>query len=147
MRGTKPKPTAQKRLEGNVRRLNRHEPQPPPVTDVSVPSVLHGDGMAMEEWRRLAPIPRPCRQLTDAGTEALTADCREWSIYVDATTALRTEGLVLKSRTGFRRVNPQLVVARTALNSCIRLWAELGMTPSSRSRVTQSGSGPGPEGD
>jgi P27 family predicted phage terminase small subunit len=33
-------------------------------------------------------------------------------------------------------VNPLLHVATKALNNCNRLWPELGLTPSSRSRVS-----------
>jgi len=38
--------------------------------------------------------------------------------------------------------NPYLSIATRALAGCNKLWPELGLTPSSRSRVKADGAGP-----
>jgi P27 family predicted phage terminase small subunit len=103
--------------------------------------------MAIAEWQRLAPMLQRARQLTEADRASLVALCLEWSVYLTETTKARREGRVLKSGNGMRRANPRRGLATTALSQCLRLWAELGLTPTSRSRVKTEESGPGPAGD
>jgi P27 family predicted phage terminase small subunit len=90
---------------------------------------------------------RDCKQITDADRDSLIAVCLEWSRYLDATRRVRTSGMVVASPSGYPIQNPYISIAKGALAACCRLWAELGLTPSSRSRVRVEGSGPGPEGD
>jgi P27 family predicted phage terminase small subunit len=147
-RGTKPKSTAQRKLAGNPGRrpLNQNEPvHPQPSSSFeAVPPQLTGDAAA--EWTRLAPMLRRARQITEADRGALMALCIEWARYLEATMKTQTLGLVVKAPiSGFPMMNPYLPIATKALAMCNRLWPELGLTPSSRSRVQADG--PGPEGD
>lgn len=140
MRGRKPKPTEQKRREGNPgkRRLNTQEPQPPAAMPEAFdlpPSELDGIPTAATEWRRLAPMLRACRQVTEADRGALIALCLEWARYIDATKKVRDLGLVVTTKNGYPIPNPYLPIATKALAGCNKLWPELGLTPSSRSRV------------
>lgn len=151
MRGTKPKPTAQRILEGNPgkRALNRNEPTPPgiendPAFDTP-PAELTGDPIACAEWIRLAPMLRKCRQITHADRAALLALCLEWAKYLRASGEVAKLGMIVKAPSGYPITNPYLPIANRALLACSRLWPELGLTPSSRTRVTREG--PGPEGD
>lgn len=148
--GTKPQSTEQKRLAGNPgkRRLNAHEPKPPRLDDSfdTPPPALGDDELAVAEWRRLAPMLRQCRQITEADRSSLVALCIEWSRYLKAMTTVRAEGFIVKAPSGYPITSPYLSVANRALANCGRLWAELGLTPSSRSRV-QVPDGPGPGGD
>jgi P27 family predicted phage terminase small subunit len=74
--------------------------------------------------------------VTDADRAALIALCLEWSRYLKATQEIRRLGLVVKTPTnGYPIMNPYLPIATKALAGCNRLWPELGLTPSSRSRV------------
>lgn len=143
MRGRKPKPTQQKILEGNPggRALNRAEPEPPgPGADFDTPPPeLADDPVAAAEWTRLAPMLRRCRQITEADRSALVALCLEWARYLDATRRVRRNGLVVVSPNGYPMPNPYLSIATKALVGCNKLWAELGLTPSSRSRVKMDG--------
>lgn len=145
MRGRKPKPTARRRLEGNPgkRRLNTREPAPPPLPASAhdTPAALANHPAAAEEWSRLAPLLRRAKQITDADRSALVALCLEWERYLDATDKVRTLGMVVKAPSGYPITNPYLSIARSALAACSRLWPELGLTPSSRSRVTTVESG------
>lgn len=139
MRGRKPKSTAQRRLEGNPgkRPLNVEEPRLPATAAAldTPPGELIGHDAAMREWRRLAPMLRKSRTVTDADRSALLALTLEWERYLDATDKVSTLGMVVKAPSGYPITNPYLSIARSALAACSRLWPELGLTPSSRSRV------------
>jgi len=148
MRGRKPKPTTQKLRDGNPgkRPVNRHEPQPPTSeadTFDQPPPELAGHLIAIAEWTRLAPMLRKCRQITDADRSALIAVCLEWARYLEATRQVAALGLMVKSPNGYPIMNPYLPIMTRALGACTRLWPELGLTPSSRSRVSTDGPGPG----
>lgn len=148
MRGRKPTSTTQKRLTGNAgkRALNANEPQPPALeanTLTAVPAELTGQPAAIAEWERLAPMLQKCQQITEADRAALLALCLEWARYLFATERVRTMGMLVKAPSGYPIVNPYLSIATKALAGCSKLWPELGLTPSSRSRVTVTGPGPG----
>ena len=140
-RGRKPKPTAAKRLEGNPgkRPLNRAEPQPPAVSHAfdTPPPELDGLLVGADEWRRLAPMLRRCRQIAEADRAALLALCIEWDRYHEA--RLKAHPRVVKAPSGYAMPNPWLAIQTKALQACLKLWPELGLTPSSRSRVTVDG--------
>jgi len=145
-RGTKPKPTALRQLEGNPgkRPLNQDEPQPPPLAasgDAPPPELLDHP-RALAEWVRLAPMLRAARQITEADRSALVAVCLEYARYIEATQKVRTLGLVVKTPSGYPIPNPYLSIATKALAGCNKLWPELGLTPSSRSRVTTAAPAP-----
>lgn len=147
MRGRKPTPTAAKRLTGNrgKRPIPENEPQPPPLDaarDVDAaadeeptPPELGDDAVAAAEWKRLAPMLRKIRQVTEADRGALLALCLEWSRYLFATAKIKELGLVVRAPSGYPMQNPYLAIATRALSGCNKLWPELGLTPSSRSRV------------
>jgi P27 family predicted phage terminase small subunit len=156
MRGPKPKPTARRRLDGNPgkRRLNDHEPEPPPLEaatleaapaseDEPTPPELADQAMAQAEWRRVVPMLRRCRQITEADRSALIALCLEWARYLEAMGEVRKLGMVVKAPSGYPITNPFLSIALKALGGCAKLWPELGLTPSSRSRIAINGPGPG----
>jgi P27 family predicted phage terminase small subunit len=123
IRGHKPHPTAKRKLHGyrKKERMNHAEPQPPLLIGAEVPEELAANPVGAREWLRLAPMLKACKQITEADRSALIACCREWSVYVNAVTPAR----------GNQRYNP----ANKALDHCLKLWAELGLTPSSRTRV------------
>lgn len=142
MRGTKPKPTARKRLEGNPgrRRLNAREPQLAPADDAP-PFELGSDKVALAEWRRLLPLLKAAKVITEGDRGSLLALCQQWSRYLTATERLALTGMVVRSPSGYPMPNPYVGIANKTLGNCIKLWAELGLTPSSRSRVTTTPGG------
>lgn len=147
MRGRKPRPTAFRVLNGNPghRPTNDREPEPPPLDDFETPpDVLSAIPDAVAEWRRLAPLLRRCKQITEADRTALLALCIEWARYLEAQT--KAFPRVVKAPSGYAMPNPWIAIQRGALAACLKLWPELGLTPSSRSRV-QTADGPGPDGD
>lgn len=148
MKGRKPTPTVRRLLEGNPgkRRINRNEPQPAaPEADAfdHPPCELDGHAVAIAEWTRLAPILRRARQITDADRSSLIAACLEWDRYLAALAKVQTLGLVVNAPSGYPMTNPYLSIATRALAGCNRLWPELGLTPSSRSRLSTTTAAPG----
>ena len=144
--GRKPKPTSARRLAGNPsgRPLNEREPEhPTPTADAfdAVPPEL--TGAAALEWQRLAPLLRRARQVAEVDRNALIACCLEWARYIAATAHVEKRGMVVTTKNGYPMLNPFLVVAGRALGACNKLWAELGLTPSSRSRVETGAPFPG----
>lgn len=139
MRGRKPQSSATRRLTGNAgkRAYNQDEPRPPAPDDTFdvPPAEVLDHPRAVAEWQRLAPMLRRARQVTEADRGALLALCLEWARYLDATAMVQRLGLVVKSPNGFPMTNPYLSIATRALVACNKLWPELGLTPSSRSRV------------
>jgi P27 family predicted phage terminase small subunit len=61
--------------------------------------------------------------------------CLEWGRYLEAIAQVAKLGMVVKAPSGYPMPNPYLSIATKALAGCARLWPELGLTPSSRSRV------------
>lgn len=82
---------------------------------------------------------RVARQVTEADRTALVALCLEWSRYLDAIARVKASGMVVQAPSGYPMQNPYLAIATKALAGCQKLWPELGLTPSSRSRVTAAG--------
>lgn len=139
MRGRKPKTTAEKRLAGNPgkRPLNEQEPHMPPLAEPpeQVPVELLDDACAAAEWRRLDGIMRQARSITEGDRAALVSLCQQWSRYQEAHATVAKAGMVVRAPSGFPIMNPYIAIANKALGHCVKLWAELGLTPTSRSRV------------
>lgn len=103
------------------------------------PAVLADTPEAQAEWTRLAPMLRKARQVTEADRAALTALCIEWARYLEARG--RAQPRVIASPSGYAMPNPWLSVQTKALAACLKLWPELGLTPSSRTRVDRVAGG------
>jgi len=120
---------AQHALRGTTRR-GRHlrqaaagipRPAFPAATadDDDPPAVLAADPVAAAEWRRLVPLLRAAGILTKLDLNVVIALCIEWSKYVAAQQQPMTAA-----------------VGNRALRQCRALWTELGLTPSSRAKLT-----------
>ena len=135
MRGRKPKPTALKLLTGNPgkRPLNLREPNlEPGVPDR--PSHLGPEACA--EWDRVSAVLQVQGIITQADRAALAAYCVAWGRWVEAERKVKEMGAVVKApRTGVPMQNPFLSIANNAMAQMIKLAAEFGMTPSSRTRL------------
>jgi P27 family predicted phage terminase small subunit len=143
IRGTKPKPTARKKLEGNPghRPLNPHEPDFAPVAEAP-PLELAADPLAVAEWVRLMPLLQRAHVITEGDRASLLALCQQWSRYLTANGSVSSKGMVVRSPSGYPMPNPYIGIANKALGNCVKLWVELGLTPSARTRVqTAPGTG------
>jgi P27 family predicted phage terminase small subunit len=135
MAGRKPKPTNLKILEGNPGRrpLNKREPQPKrPTKTPRAPQHLSKE--AQKEWRRVIKL-LTTGIVTELDLTAVEAYCTCYAQWVEANGYVQEKGAIVKTKNGNPIQNPFLSVANRAMKE-MRVWmAELGMTPSSRSRV------------
>ena len=135
MPGRKPKPTKLKVLEGNPgkRPLNNKEPAP----DSDLPSYPpHLDDIGRQEWDRVASELKELGILTGIDMAVFAAYCHSYSVWVDAAIKIQKSGTIIKAPSGYPVQNPLVSVARNAQNQMLKALVELGMTPSSRSRIT-----------
>jgi len=135
VRGRKPKPTEVKKLEGNPgkRALNKKEPKPESVVP-RCPS--HLPDVAKAEWRRITKELHALGLLSRIDRAALVAYCQAWSDYIEADEEITVQGAVIVSEKGGMYQNPWVGIKNSALNRLVKIAAEFGMTPSSRSRVS-----------
>jgi P27 family predicted phage terminase small subunit len=113
-RGPIPKPSAIARAEGNPgkRRLNDFEPQPR-ATRPRCPD--HLDAQAKKEWKRLIPILRRMKVLTEADGMTLANLCQAWSTLVKAQEKLTEMGILYKSPSGYVQQSPLF----SMVNQCV----------------------------
>lgn len=134
MRGRKPKPTHLKLLEGNPgkRAINGAEPKPPR----GIPTCpAHLTAPAKAEWKRLAQDLHTVGLLTRVDRGALAAYCQSWGRWVEAERKLQETPPLFKTPAGYVQISPWLTIANKERELMARYMAELGLTPSSRSRL------------
>jgi P27 family predicted phage terminase small subunit len=141
MRGRKPRPTAQKRLEGNPgkRPLPTDEPAPPASASLfDDPPELKHNPIALAEWQRLA-LTNPL-WITDVDRGLLLESCELYARMRVADAMVRkTGGAVITTTAGNVIQNPHVGVARRAYQDYRLACVELGFTPSARSRIRVDG--------
>ena len=74
--------------------------------------------------------------LTSVDRALLAAYCQSWALWREAEDEVRKSGQVVKSTNGSTYMNPWLQAAISARKDMTKLAAELGMSPSNRSRMT-----------
>jgi P27 family predicted phage terminase small subunit len=140
MRGTKPKPTKLKILEGaQPCRINRSAPEALPGLP-EPPEFLDDVGRAA--WDRMVRLWDEMGALSRSDGEALTLYCTTFSRWRSAMAKVAEHGLVGQTAAGGYKASPYVGVAERCEAQLIRLLAEFGGTPSSRSRVHTSEGGP-----
>ena len=144
MRGRKPTPTSLKILQGNPgkRPIRGREPQPP-RSQPTCPA--HLSPTAKAEWKRLAQSLNKIGTLTQVDRAALAAYCQSYGRWVEAERKLAETPPLLKTPAGYVQASPWLAISSKQLELMAKFMAELGLTPSSRSRLAiQMPSGPKP---
>ena len=143
-RGPKPKPTALRRLQGNLgkREYNHAEPQAPEGVPDCPPHLMDA---ARDEWDRLVDVLHGMGVVTLADRAVLAAYCQCYGRWVEAEEKLQSTPMLLKTATGYVQQSPWLSIANKQLELMGRYMAEIGLTPASRSRVA-SMSPPGSNG-
>ncbi len=136
-RGRKPTPTHLKEVRGNP----GHRPLPEDEPEITAPSELpeppeHLDVEACREWVRTGTLLLNSGLLTELDTGALALYCTAYSRWVDAEERIRKHGPIVESPgTGYPSQSPYLQIANKAMEQMLKIQAEFGMTPSSRTRV------------
>lgn len=131
-RGPKPAPTALRVLRGErADRINSSEPKvdapatPPPQLSEK----------AAAEWHRLAPVLTRMRVLTEADADALAQLCECVAQLHAINETLSKDGLLASTAAGGIKLHPLLAAQAATRAGMLRLLAEFGLTPSSRSRL------------
>jgi P27 family predicted phage terminase small subunit len=135
MRGRKPKPTHLKLLEGNPghRPINGAEPKP----KRELPTCpAHLNPSAKAEWKRLVQELQEIGILTLIDRGVLAGYCQSWGRWVEAERKLKETPPLIKTPAGYVQVSPWLTIANREREFMLRYMAELGLTPSSRTRLS-----------
>jgi P27 family predicted phage terminase small subunit len=142
MRGRKPTPSVLRFLRNNPgkRPMNKNEPQPDPMP-VSVPEELDKE-LARAEWKRTI-IPAIERgQITSGDRAHAIAHCCLWEQWrSQSAEADKHPHIVAVGPNKHPIPNPARGMANKTLMMLTKIDAELGLTPSSRSRVNLLGGG------
>ena len=143
--GRKPKPTEEKRRAGNPghRPLNDNEPQP---TKGAPPKPEHLDEMASQMWDDL------CKELGQMGILAtsdqviLAMFCDSWSLYVDACNMIKQGSQIYIAPMKEPKQAAWVSVRATAVKQLLQCASELGLSPTSRARLSVPSKPQSPEG-
>ena len=135
MRGRKPQPTVLKVLRGNPgrRKLNPAEPQHAPL-EATVPAELT-DPLAQAEWTRVAAMLIDRGQVTSVDRAVLAGYCLKYAQWQALEREAAGHPFIVRSPSGYPIPNPALGMANKVFGLMLKAAAELGITPSSRSRV------------
>ena len=120
-----------KRTETYVERKSLHAA--PDALPRCPPHLSHA---AQKEWRRLATPLWRMGVLTVWDRAALAAYCQAYGRWVQAEEKLAETPVLIKAPSGYVQQSPWLTVANKQLELMGRYMAELGLTPSSRARVS-----------
>lgn len=134
MRGRKPLPTEVKRLRGNPGHypLNENEPKHADL-EHDVPEELT-DPKARKEWERVvSTLSNGHVTIVDRAT--LIGYCEKYAQWRTLEAEASRHPMLIKSPNGFPVPNPALGMANTAYKLMLKSAVELGITPSSRSRI------------
>lgn len=134
--GRKPKPTQVKLLNGNPgkRPLNEREPEYP-VGLLDAPPNLSAIGR--KEWLRVGNILCKQRVLTEVDFAVLAVYCWSFQEWIRVTNAMKNGKAGMKTDTpnGRTMTSADMANQKDLQKQMMTAMVELGMTPSSRSRI------------
>lgn len=138
MRGRKPTPSKIIDIRGGTKHTHRaksyHAGVPDPPAAIPKPP-KHLDKEAKAEWRRMAKDLEPLGLLTNLDKAVFASYCQAFSTWSQATKKVQEGGFVFKAPNGMPMMNPYLPIVNKANEQMMKALIELGMTPSSRSRI------------
>ena len=102
---------------------------PPPPKDMTAE--------AKAEWRRVMPVLVDRRALSPADMAAVERYCEATGDVKIARARIKLDGDYVENRLGELKRHPAFTTLRESAGEARRWAAELGLTPASRSRVTQ----------
>lgn len=134
-KGRKPKPTNIKKLEGNPGKRKLNENEPIYTSDVpDCPDWMLDNAKA--EWRRMYPQLSHSGVLTSVDYAVFSVYCQSWARWVEAEEFVSKYGQVYKNDKGVWKEVPQVNMSLKYGAQMMRAAVELGITPSSRARIT-----------
>ena len=137
MKGRKPTPTPLKLLHGNPgkRPVNKDEPVSE-LLPADYPPPDHIDGIARDCWVQMVALLSGSRVITELDLHSLELYCTSYKTYREAQDSIAKTGPIVKSpKSGYPVQSPFFAIANKAHEQMVKLAAEFGLTPSSRSRV------------
>jgi P27 family predicted phage terminase small subunit len=135
-RGRKPAPTPLKIAAGNPGKHPINAAEPAPLASrLTIPKWLKADKVAADEYKRMGKKLLALGVMTELDETALTAYAKAYAQWVAESALLAEEGTLLKSPKGNQYTNPRLWVVNAARDAAMKILAEFGMTPSSRSKI------------
>lgn len=138
-RGRKPKPTAKKELAGNPGRrpLNLAEPDFSEVTEITPPDWMPERAQAM--WQAMVPELLREKILCITDLHNVEAFCVAYDKWRMSEEAVQEHGILITTESGTVIKNPALTAANEAMRQLSTFGAQLGLDPSSRSRLIGGG--------
>jgi P27 family predicted phage terminase small subunit len=131
-----------KHVPGPLRKRGKPKSEPrPPKALPRCPS--HLDDVARKEWRRLAKPLHDMGLLSTADRAAFAAYCQAWSRWVEAERKLKETPMLIRMPSGYIQQSPWLSISNKQLELMGRYMTELGLTPSSRTRLAVEAPAPG----
>lgn len=138
MRGRKPQSTASKEASGafakNPQRRNRDEPQATRGMPKK-PAHVVDDEVASEQWDELCKTLDDMGIVTMADRSLLALYCSTYSQWHQLQTEVAENGCYVVNDKGNLSQSPQAIQVHRYADRLLRMMAELGLTPSSRSRI------------
>ena len=134
-RGPPPQPTKLKLLRGNPgkRKLNAAEPEPE-LKAPDCPKWL--TKVAKEEWDRVIPELLRLQVISGLDRAALAGYCQSYANWRHAQGILKRFGMTFTTDKGYVGQRPEVAIAQRERQIMRQFQQELGLTPSSRSRVS-----------
>jgi P27 family predicted phage terminase small subunit len=133
MRGAKPKPTHLKVIAGNPgkRKLNAHEPKPTAPL-AGPPAWLTPSQLAT--WNTVV-ADAPLGLLTALDAKTLLVYVIATDLHAQAVQEVASAGMMVTTNSGDLMQNPHMAVINRQAVILLKAAAEMGLTPSARSRV------------
>ena len=134
MAGRKPKPTTLKLIQGNPGKRPINKSEPVAKGEVEMPDWLSDS--AKSQWEIVSKTLKQSGLLTALDSQSLALYCEAFARFKEASDALARDGAMIVTPNGMTMQSPWLAVANKSHDQMVKLLAEFGMTPSSRSKVT-----------
>ncbi len=136
-RGPPPKPTHLKLLEGTFRkdRAAKREPKAPKPKKKRMSPPAYLGRLAKAEWRRIIPKLDEMGILSDADRAVIAAYCQAWQRVQQYEKDIDDNGSSFITEKGYECQRPAVAMAQKQAQLLRQFAGELGLSPSSRSRV------------
>lgn len=132
--GRKPKPAAIKRIEGNPGKREIKEGYAGTGCMPECPDWLNDDAKA--EWERLACIFIGKGIIDELDMAAFAGYCQSYSEFKINSEYIKKYGATVETPSGYIQQLPQVSIARQNKLDMLKFAAELGLTPSARTRIS-----------
>ncbi len=130
------KPSRLRLIQGKDSRRKINKEEPKPDAKVKVPRApSHMTPNAKKFWRKIARELHKPGLLTNVDVTALEMLCESYATWRDAVDKIDEFGVLVKTPNGYPVQGPYLQIANKAQQQMLRLLAEFGLTPASRTRI------------